>query len=60
MAKEWYQVEVTGNRGSTTITRSLSQLAESKGEASRLAKERYVSMHKDAKNVSIKKNEKWK
>ena len=61
MAKrEWYQVEITGNRGSTTINRSLSQLAERKGEASRLAKDRYQRMHPEAKNIGIKKNEKWK
>ena len=58
--REWYQVDISGNRGSTIINRSLSQLAETKGEASRLAKERYKRMHPDAKNIEIKKNEKWK
>lgn len=58
--REWYQVDISGHRGSTTINRSLSQLAETKGEASRLAKERYKRMHPDAKNIEIKKNEKWK
>lgn len=61
MAKrEWYQVDIIGNRGSTTIKHSLSQLAETKGEASRLAKDRYKRMHPDAKNIEIRKNEKWK
>ena len=57
--KEWYQVEITGNRGATTINRSLGQLATSKGEASKLAKDRYKQMHPDAKNISIKKNKPW-
>ena len=57
--KEYYQVDITGNRGSTTINRSISQLAESRSEAERLAKDRYRAMHPDAKNVSVKKSKLW-
>ena len=57
--KKWYQVDLTGNRGSTTITKTFSKLANSKGEASKLAKDSYKKMFPEAKNVSIKKNKPW-
>lgn len=56
--KEWYEVSISGNRGSTIIAHILPILAESKGDASAEAKKKYGRMHPDAKNVTIKNNRK--
>ena len=53
--KKWFNVSVTSNRGSTTISHTLKKPATSKSEAIKLAKECYKQIHPNAKNVTTKK-----